>query len=48
MRRIGLQLVREKQRAVWEEEASGGGTALENGKDKGPLVKILCARRDCE
>jgi len=46
MRRIGLQLVREKQRVVWEEKASGGGTALENGKDKGPLSLSIKASMD--
>jgi cytochrome P450 len=43
MRRISLQLVREKQRAVLEEKASGGGTVL---KDKDLLSLLIKANMD--
>ena len=46
MRRIGLHLIREKQHAVWEEKASGRGSALENGKDKGLLSLLIKANMD--
>jgi cytochrome P450 len=46
MRRIGLQLVREKQREVLEEKASGGGTTLESGKDKDLLNLLIKANMD--
>jgi cytochrome P450 len=46
MRRIGLQLVREKQQAVLEEKASGEGTALEKGKDKDLLSLLIKANMD--
>ena len=46
MRRIGLQLVREKQAAVQAENASGGGTAVEKGKDKDLLSLLIKANMD--
>jgi hypothetical protein len=46
MRRVGLQLVREKQQAVLEERASGRGTALEKGKDKDLLSLLIKANMD--
>ena len=46
MRRIGLQLVREKQQAVQAEKASGGGTVLEKGNDKDLLSLLIKANMD--
>jgi cytochrome P450 len=46
MRRISLQLVREKKQAVLEEKASGRGTALEKGKDKDLLSLLIKANMD--
>ena len=46
MRRIGLELIREKQQAILEEKASGGGTALEKGKDKDLLSLLIKANMD--
>jgi len=46
MRRIGLQLVREKQQAVLDEKASHGGTALEKGKDKDLLSLLIKSNMD--
>lgn len=48
MRRIGLQLVREKQQAVLDEKASHGGTALEKGKDKDLLSLLIKANMDTD
>jgi cytochrome P450 len=46
MRRIGLQLVREKQQAVLDEQASDGATALEKGKNKDLLSLLVKANMD--
>jgi cytochrome P450 len=46
MRRIGLALVHEKQQAVREEKASGGGTTLEKGTDKDLLSLLIKANMD--
>jgi hypothetical protein len=46
MRRISLQLVREKKQAILEEKASGRGTAFENGKDKDLLSLLIKANMD--
>jgi len=46
MRRIGLQLVREKQRTVLDEQESHGGTALEKGKDKDLLSLLIKSNMD--
>jgi cytochrome P450 len=46
LRRIGLQLVREKQQTVLEEQGSSAGTVLEKGKDKDLLSLLIRANMD--